>query len=67
MSTSESEIRLIVLEILQLLIDRRYYADKLRKIRILKDICQLGLPNQTKTTHPFDIAFMKKVEFVFLI
>jgi hypothetical protein len=67
MSTSESEIRLIVLEILQLLIDKRYYADKLSKIRIPKDISQLGLPNQTKTTRPFDIAFMKKVEFVFLI
>ncbi len=35
MSTSESEIRLIVLEILQLLIDKRNYADKLRKIRLL--------------------------------
>jgi hypothetical protein len=33
MSTSELEVRLIVLEILQLLVDKRYYADKLSKIR----------------------------------
>jgi hypothetical protein len=66
MSSSESEIRLIVLEILQLLIDRRYYAEKFRKIRIPKDISQLGLSSETKTTRPFDIAFMKKVElFIF--
>lgn len=33
MSAPEPEIRLIVLEILQLLVDRRQYADKLRKIK----------------------------------
>ncbi|CAF3953084.1 unnamed protein product, partial [Rotaria sordida] len=51
---------LIVLEILQLLVDRRYYADKLCKIRILKDISQLGLPTETRKSRLFDIAFMKK-------
>ncbi|CAF1327541.1 unnamed protein product [Rotaria sordida] len=60
MSASESEVRLIVLEILQLLVDRRYYADKLCKIRILKDISQLGLPTETRKSRLFDIAFMKK-------
>ena len=35
MSSPESEIRLIVLEILELLIDRRNYADKFRKIRLV--------------------------------
>ena len=35
MSTSESEIRLIVLEILQLIIDRQHYADRLCKIRLI--------------------------------
>ncbi|CAF1324561.1 unnamed protein product [Rotaria sordida] len=54
------QIRLIVLEILQLLVDRRYYADKLCKIRILKDISQLGLPTETRKSRLFDIAFMKK-------
>jgi hypothetical protein len=33
MSVPEHEIRLIVLEILQLLVDQRRYADKLRKIK----------------------------------
>lgn len=33
MSAHEPEIRLIVVEILQLLVDRRQYADKLRKIK----------------------------------
>ena len=33
MSAPEPDVRLIVLEILQLLVDRRRYADKLRKIK----------------------------------
>ncbi|CAF2697079.1 unnamed protein product [Rotaria sp. Silwood2] len=61
MSTTESEVRLIVLEILQVLVDRRHYADRLCKIRILKDISQLDLPIETKKNRLFDIAFMKKV------
>lgn len=46
LTTSEREIRLIVLEILQVFIDRRHNRDKLRKIRydsifILKSIDNL--------------------------
>jgi len=33
MSVAEPEVRLIVLEILQSLVDRRQYAEKLRKIK----------------------------------
>lgn len=33
MSAPEPDVRLIVLEILQSLVDRRRYADKLRQIR----------------------------------
>ncbi|CAF4787148.1 unnamed protein product, partial [Rotaria sp. Silwood1] len=60
MSTPESEVRLIVFEILQVLVDRRCYADKLCKIRILKDISELDLPTERKRSRLFDIAFMKK-------
>lgn len=33
--------------------------------RIPKDIEQLGLPNESTTTRPFDIAFMKRVDNIF--
>ncbi|CAF4342384.1 unnamed protein product, partial [Adineta steineri] len=62
MSTSVVEIRLIILEILILLIDKRHYADKIRKIRIPKDISQLNLSAATKTSHLVDMPFMKKVD-----
>ncbi|CAF1461719.1 unnamed protein product [Adineta steineri] len=60
MSASVVEIRLIILEILILLIDKRHYADKIRKIRIPKDISQLNLSAATKTSHLVDMPFMKK-------
>ncbi|CAF3755419.1 unnamed protein product [Adineta steineri] len=66
MSAPEPEIRLIVLEILQSLVDRRQYADKLRKIKLPKDISQLELPTETKPNRLFDIAFMKKFGRQFL-
>jgi hypothetical protein len=50
-----------------LLIKRKILLIKNSYFRIPKDISQLGLPNETKTTRPFDIAFMKKVYFIFLI
>ncbi|UJR09128.1 hypothetical protein I4U23_013375 [Adineta vaga] len=66
MGTSIAEIRLIILEILILLIDKRRYAHKLRKIRISKDISQLNLSIITKTTHLVDLSFMKKYGSKFL-
>ncbi|CAF0876761.1 unnamed protein product [Adineta steineri] len=60
MSASVVEIRLIILEILILLIDKRHYADKIRKIRMPKDISQLNLSAATKTSHLVDMPFMKK-------
>ncbi|CAF0850627.1 unnamed protein product [Adineta ricciae] len=66
MSAPEPEIRLIVLEILQSLVDRRQYGDKLRKIKLPKNISQIDLPIETKPTRLFDIAFMKKFGRQFL-
>jgi hypothetical protein len=66
MSVPEPEVRLIVLEILQSLVDQRQYADKLRKIKLPKDISQLELPTETKANRLFDIAFMKKFGRQFL-
>ncbi|CAF2126477.1 unnamed protein product [Rotaria magnacalcarata] len=59
-SSPELELRLLALEILQLLVDRRHYADRLLKIRIFQDISQLGLPTDTKRSRLSDIPFMKK-------
>ncbi|CAF0825293.1 unnamed protein product [Rotaria sordida] len=66
LSAPEPEVRLIVLEILQPLVDRRQYADKLHKIKLPKDISQLELPTETKANRLFDIAFMKKFGRQFL-
>ena len=54
MSAVEPEIRLIVMEILQLLVDRRRYADKLRKIKSKKT------KNKSKRYfHRFSLDFPK--------
>ncbi|CAM4871364.1 unnamed protein product [Rotaria socialis] len=66
MNAPEPEVRLIVLEILQSLVDRRQYSDKLRQIKLPKDISQLELPTETKANRLFDIAFMKKFGRQFL-
>ncbi|CAF3025991.1 unnamed protein product [Rotaria sp. Silwood2] len=66
LSAPEPEVRLIVLEILQSLVDRRQYSDKLRKVKLPKDISQLELPTETKANRLFDIAFMKKFGRQFL-
>ncbi|CAF4575529.1 unnamed protein product [Rotaria socialis] len=59
-SSPEVEFRLLALEIIQLLVDRWHYADRLSKIRIFQDISQLGLPTGTKRSRLSDIPFMKK-------
>ncbi|CAF0745213.1 unnamed protein product [Didymodactylos carnosus] len=60
MNSTEPEVRLNVIEILQSFVDRRNYSNKIRRIRLIRNISQLELPTETKSYRLFDLSFMKK-------